>query len=467
MITISIEDHAVKVLEAQGRRVKQAFVQPLEPGLVKEGVVLNPQAVGAAILQSLKEHGIGERSAVVGVSGIHSMYRVTRLPKLSGDLMQEAAQREMARLIPVPMDEIYPSWQIIPSVGDENTVPLLGIPRENIDFVLAALREAGISTRLMDVSPLAAARVVDEPTAIVVNMQPAGYDIVILAAGVAEMLRSLPFVTESSSADDKAAEIKAEMERTVTYYNSSKPAVAISTSTPVFISGPYRAELAAMVGYPVKEVPQLMSYPAEFNAGEYVVNIGLALKAGKGGTAARVDLNTLPQSMQPRPVPVVNVISWAFLLIAAAIVIFMIINVQQVMARNNTMRSEIKLLQTQIEAAAANKPEIDKLQARKASLAGEKAALQESLSIIDQGKGKITADLGDIMGKLPGDMSLTSAAYSAGKWKVAGAAQGAETIVGYAQSLNNSTRFALVQLTSMNEVSFGSWNYSIEITPAP
>ena len=45
----------------------------------------------------------------------------------------------------------------------------------------------------MDVRPLALARVADERDALIINVQPVGFDIVVMIDGIPELLRSLPF----------------------------------------------------------------------------------------------------------------------------------------------------------------------------------------------------------------------------------------------------------------------------------
>jgi len=48
----------INILEIQGKSIKTFVSEPVEPGLIKDGVILNPELVGdkikALLLQSIK-----------------------------------------------------------------------------------------------------------------------------------------------------------------------------------------------------------------------------------------------------------------------------------------------------------------------------------------------------------------------------------------------------------------------------
>ncbi|MCJ7656150.1 MAG: pilus assembly protein PilM, partial [Dehalococcoidia bacterium] len=221
MVTLDIEDTSIRIMSVAGRQVQPAASLPLEPGLVHDGVIIDPATVGRRIGELMAANGISERRAVVSISGIHSIYRVVNIPKLPKNLMEEAAKREMERLMPVPLNELYTSWQAINVTDIDTVICLVGMPRSTVDAMLETLRQAGLQPEAMDVRPLALARVADERDALIINVQPFGFDIVVMIDGIPELLRSLPFPADAASPDEKIAEVKEELERTVGFYNSS------------------------------------------------------------------------------------------------------------------------------------------------------------------------------------------------------------------------------------------------------
>src|SRR4030042_1822441 len=154
MVTLDIEDNSIKLMVVRGKQVEAAASLPLEPGLIHDGVIINPAAVGQRIRELMTAHGIAEKKVVVGISGIHSIYRTASIPKLPKNLIDEAARREAERVMPVPLNELYTSWQAI-SVSDiETAICLVGIPRSTVDAMLATLQQAGLQPEPLDLRPL-------------------------------------------------------------------------------------------------------------------------------------------------------------------------------------------------------------------------------------------------------------------------------------------------------------------------
>jgi len=268
MVTLDIEDTCIRMMVVKGRQVELAVSSPLEPGLVEDGVVADKATVSQRIKELMDTHGIAEKQVVASISGIHSIYRVVSMPRLPGRMLEEAAVREMDRVMPLPLNELYTSWQAVAVSDVEIAMCLVGLPRNTVDAMLETLHQAGLESRVMDVRPLALARVVDEKDAIIVNVQPVGFDIVIMMDGIPELLRSLPFPHGDISAADKVAVIKEEMDRTATFYNSSHTESPISAAVAVFFSGELGETLAEALGYQAKPLPELLSYPEGFNASE-------------------------------------------------------------------------------------------------------------------------------------------------------------------------------------------------------
>lgn len=464
MITISIEDDAIKIVATQGNLIKDAIVQPIEPGLVKEGVVLNPDAVGQIINQAFRESGIQDKNVIACVSGIRSIYRVVPLPKLSGDMMTQAIKGEISRLIPLPPEEIYTKWQVLHEGGDEVIAAIIGIPRETIDFVLSALRVAGLSAKIMDVKPLAIARVADEATAIIINVQQTDFDIVILVDGIPQIVRSLPFSENTSKPEDKKVEFMEELNRTVNFYNSSKTGRPISADTPVFISGQFKDIAIADITYPLKPLPTMLLYSDDFNIDLFTANVGLALKQGKlKDFPVKVNFNVLPAAYLPKPVSLVHMFSWLFIIFAAAILIFNIINLQQVMWKNSLLENQIKNLNLQVQSRTADKPDMDKLRAKLQTINNDQKSLQQLLNNFSQQREKLNKDLGIITSTVSGKIKMNSISYG-DIWTVRGSAPDSSTVLNYVSSLQTGNRFAAVQLSSMSQIKYNQWDFVIVLS---
>jgi type IV pilus assembly protein PilM len=464
MVTLDIEDNVIRAITVQGNSVKSAVEEPIEPGLVKDGIVLNPKVVGKIIRDMFSKNGIREKNVIASVSGINSIYRVSKLPKFSGDVMVDAVNREMARVIPVPLNELYTSYQMIPSGESEVMVSILGIPKETIDFSLSAMREAGLSVKVLDLRPLAIARVADELNAIIINIQPTCFDIVIVINGMPELIRSLPFSEDSASLEERMAEFGEELERTISFYDSSNPNRQIPEDISVFISGPLKELVKRNIKYRVKPLPDLLLYPEGFVIDSYIANVGLALKQGKiKNFPIIINLNVLPGAYLPKTVSLVQIFSWLFIIFAIAILIFNGINTGQVLARNALLQDQIKNLTAQVESRGASVPEVEKLQTQLQSIEKERDDLQVLIGTLAKERDEINNDLGVITSSVSGKIILTSIVYD-GTWTVRGSAPDVMSILSYVFVLQSNSRFRLVELSSINEFTFFQWDFIVTIS---
>ena len=114
-VILFVEDNEIKVLLAKGRRVEKWAKLPLESGMVSDGVIQQEEQVADKIRELFRLQKIKERVVVLGLSGFNSVYRLISLPQLPPELLPEAVSQEAQRVVPVPIDEVYLSYQVIDS----------------------------------------------------------------------------------------------------------------------------------------------------------------------------------------------------------------------------------------------------------------------------------------------------------------------------------------------------------------
>jgi type IV pilus assembly protein PilM len=444
--------------------VETAVSLPLEPGLVQDGVVINPAVVGRLIGELMAANGISEKRAVIGISGVHSIYRVVSIPKLPKNLLDEAAQREAERAMPVPLNELYLSWQTISTSDIEMVICLVGMPRSTVDAMLDTLHQAGLQPEAMDIRSLALARVTDERDAIIINVQPSGFDIVIMTDGIPELLRSLPFPADAISPDEKVAEVKEEMERTVTFYNSSHKGNEITSNTAAFVSGELGDMMAATLEYRAKPLPRLLSYSDNLNANEYTANIGLALRQARADASpARVSMNVTPEAYMPKPFPLIQLVSWAFILVAAAILIMFGTLTLQKYRDNISLQAQIIRIQTQIQARQGTQSAITQLQTKINQAKQDAAIFKQPVDATAAQRAKVNSDLSTVTSLLPGIIEARSIGYNNEVTTITGIAPADTTIVDYVRALRNSGQFSEVLISDMREVEYNEWQFTLTL----
>ena len=464
MVTLDIEDTSIRIMTVAGRRVQTAASLPLEPGLVHDGVVINPATVGQRISELMAAHGISEKRATVSISGIHSIYRVVNIPKLQQKLMNEAAQREMERLMPVSLDELYTSWQAINTSDIETAICLVGMPRNTVDAMLDTLRQAGLQAEAMDVRPLALARVVDERDALIVNARPTGFDIVVMVAGIPELLRSLPFPTDTASPDEKIDEVKEELERTVAFYNSNHKGSEINNSMAVFVSGELGEMLSGTLAYRGRPLPQLLMDTDSLNTSEYAANIGLALRQTRIDTSPnRVNLNVIPELYQPKAFPIVQMASWSFIVLAILILGFFGISVLQNYRQTLSLQKQVNDIQALVNIRQGSDTAIMQLQKQIDATKKDAAIFQQPLETAKAQRAKANGAISKVTSLLPSIIEVTSITYGSAGIAISGTAPDDTTVVDYVRDLRNSNQFSQVLISGMTETELNTWQFTLAL----
>jgi len=463
MVTLDIEDTSIKMLVVKGKQVEAVVSLPLEPGLVRDGVVIDTATVSQRLTELLSAHGINEKKVVVSISGIHSIYRVVNMPRLPKGLLDEAARREMERVMPVPLNELYTSWQAISMSDIETAMCIVGLPRNTVDAMLDTLNQAGLKPEAMDVRPLALARVADERDAIIINVQSVGFDIVVMIDGVPELIRSLPFPASAASVPDKISEVKEELERTVAFYNSSHKENPITHYTAAFVSGELGDTLAGTLEYQVKPLPQLLSYTDSLNTSEYTTNIGLALKLMRADISqTRVNINVIPEVYLPKPRPIIQIVSWAFIPVAIAVIFLLAISTLQTFRETLSLQTKVDSAQTQIQIRQGTEAALKQLQTKVDEAKKARDAFKPPLDSAKAQRIKVNGDLSKATSLLPGIIKLKSISYSQ-SLTISGTAPDETIIVNYVRDLRNSGQFSEVLISDMHEIEYNEWQFSLTL----
>jgi hypothetical protein len=467
VITISIEDSSVKITSVSGKRVAFAAQAPLQEGLVQNGVVLDRVRVSQVISAVLEENRIREKEAVAGVSGIQSIYRVVYVPKLDPALLAEAAKKELARAIPVPLSSLYTSWASVKTSDIEVALCLVGIPFDNVNSITETLKLCGLQVKYLELKPLAVSRVIDEKVAIVINVQPNCFDLSVMNNGVPEMIRSLPFPGGAAmSATDKAGLVKEEVDRTVNFYNSGHPNSPLGQQTPCIVSGMLREALCMAMGYPVKPAPAMLAYPQGQDANDFVVNSGLALRTISKLT--KVDINVM-QGAEPAAGPAaagLNPVPLIALGICAALALGM-----WVMSGITERQTPVMQLLLNQKTTQKQNMEIESQAFNEQAVRADEAVRQELnrltsvLEYCAEQRIWVNKGLGEVFAALPATMNLTSVKSELpDKLVVDGSAPSEEILLNYASDLKNSGLFSLVLISSVGTVDFTEVIFTINLT---
>ena len=312
MITLEISSTDIRLMEAEKGKVTKWASFSLEPSIFEEGVISDPQALGAAVKQLMTSSGISGRNVTASVGGLYSISRIVMVPTPLGvSVSREAVLEEARGVMPLSEDELYLSWQTITTGEGGQQVLVVGVPRDVIDSEVQALRAAGLNPRVLDLKAMALIRAVNREQALILNIEPTSFDTIMVVNGIPEIIRTTAWRQDDLTLEDRAEHLALTLELAVGFYNSHHPGVPLDPATPLFITGQMSGDLAlteelqARVGYLMEPLAPPLEYPAHLPVSQYAVNIGLALKGAappKGleqGGFSPPDINLLPEVYQP------------------------------------------------------------------------------------------------------------------------------------------------------------------------
>ncbi len=465
IVTLYIDDTSLRLMVTQGKQVEQWVDMPLESGWVENNVVIKETEVVDKIKQLFEDQKIKTKKVSVGISGFHCLTRPITFPQLPKEMLDEAVRREAERALPVPLEELYISWQSIPAPEGKTQVFLTAIPRKMADALLKTLVQAGLKPIFMDVKPLLLARLAKEATAVIVDVQATEYDVAIMTDGLPQPVRTIPFADEAPSWEEKLAMIKSDLDRTITFYNSNNTENPLTPSVPIFVSGALADEaqlcqaLSEEIGHPVVLLTSPLDCPEWFATSRHMVNIALAfqeLSSGKDAGPLVANVNALPASYQPKPISLTNIAALSAAAVAAVAIVFLVMMVQDAPAKIAATRVRLNTANEMLQQRLSQRQELTKsvteLQGDIAQVTASRDNLEAALSGLEEQSTGINRDLDATMGSLPTDVSLSSIGHITSILTITGRAPSEKQVLLYLTNLDTSGRFSDITITNMTRI---------------
>lgn len=165
-IGVEIGTSAIKVVALRAGSppsLQHAVMVPTPIGSMRDGLVVEPQAVATELRNLLAEHHITTRYAVTAVPNQSAVTRNILVPRMDRKDLQEAIKWEAERYIPYPIDEVSLDFDLldnpdeVPENGQMEAV-IAAAPTEHVARQVEVLRLAGLEPTIIDLKSFAALR---------------------------------------------------------------------------------------------------------------------------------------------------------------------------------------------------------------------------------------------------------------------------------------------------------------------
>lgn len=467
----------MRFILAKGKRVRDWGSVSIAPGLVKDGFITDPAKVSSAINTLFLEKKMPKSGVIASLTGLRSVPRMFSLPKIRSALLEEAIRNESEREMPVPLEELYLSWQLLGAKDSEHQFYVLGVPRNLLDTEVQTLAQAGIKPHIMDLKPLALARAVNREEALIIDLEPENFDLVVVVGGIPVIMRTVILRGEGMTPEDRTRQLTDELSRTVEFYNSSHPDHTLGSRTPAFLTGLLANDttacelVKAAIDNPIEALAPPLECPPELPVAQYAVNIGLALRQASSRTTAKaraahlpvVDLDVLPHKYRPQPLSLTRILLPLVPILLLALLFPMYQMKLSSEAEIAGIEAELDSVNQQLHQMQQSATTISDTEA-KANLLKEE---RESVLSTD----RFTDSLQLVLGALPSGVLLTSITETEGDISLDGEADSRSTVISYVTALEETGVFSAVYIASLSgrrdgaESSLVTFSIVAEIAP--
>ena len=423
-IALTIADTALRATVVRGNRVRRWAEVDLPPAVVRGGLIVGFDAFAERMAELvellLPGRKLKNRRVALILTGRNMVQGRFTVSAPETDELKDAVLAAANERLGVRPGELEIDWHATPLPEDDSRpdeaaggeepdaeeerapshdVYAVGLYRNVVEANLRQVTRLG--AQIIDIQPraLALAAAVDEPTAIVVDIELQGASVVVVTDRTPEVVRDI-VIDPSLPADRSATAILDELERSVGYHNSLYPDDPLPEETPLYVTGQSEAvsrTVAALDGLAFErwELPHGLRAPAGFPTARFAAGVGIAYMArGKpwwrsaGRHAERPRLRFLPPAYRPRQMPVRLVLAGAA---AAALILglgALYTAVNDRMAAAHEQRYVADVLDKRVRARAAELRDAARAQAGiEAVSVDAQAALREANAIRDLGRG--------------------------------------------------------------------------------
>ncbi len=454
-VSLYIDDHGIRLMVSSRKSIAQWASAPLEPGLVRGGVVVDEEAVAAAVQKLLKDRDVSTRRVVAGLSGLHSLTLALKLPQLPSELVAEAVVREASRILPVPMEQLYLAWQRVPAPKTVTSVFAAAVPRVAVDSLLKTLRRAGLVPYMLDIKPLALARLATEPSTIIVDVQPTEFDIVIISGGVPQPVRTIPLPAEGLPWSERLSMVRDDLLRTIDFYNGNNPENPIAPDLPVQVTGDLADEpelcrsLADELGRRLVPLALPLEAPGSSHRNHCAVNVGLALKGfpSKTRPASLVaDLDVLPEAYRAKSFSFSRVGAIVGAILAVAVAVPLVFVIRGNASDIDNMNVQLATMMTILDQRKAQRRELAKELIQVEAAQGD---FMTAVAAIEQRRDDFNTTLLTVVDYVPAGVALTDIYHNGSEMAIEVTSPGETAVLTYARNLKATGLFVEVFVVKM------------------
>ncbi len=166
--SLDITDTSLKIVKLKKKKKFLSLASfkktEIKAGIIKGGEIQDEKALTEIIKESLDNvsgQKLNTEYVVASLPEEKSFLQVIQMPKMSTEELKEAVYFEAENYIPLPVEQVYLDFQIIPPVYDHLDhldVLVVALPKKVVDPYINSLTKADLKIKALEIESLAIAR---------------------------------------------------------------------------------------------------------------------------------------------------------------------------------------------------------------------------------------------------------------------------------------------------------------------
>lgn len=165
---LDISDASLKIIKLKKNKgflsLSSFGEAEIKPGVIESGEVKDENSLAQIIkdgLSKVKGEKLKTKYAVISLPEEKAFLQVIQMPAMKEEELDSAIRFEAENYIPLPLDQVYLDFQVIPPISghlDHIDVLIIALPKRIIDLYVSAIKKAGLSPKVLEIESQAVTR---------------------------------------------------------------------------------------------------------------------------------------------------------------------------------------------------------------------------------------------------------------------------------------------------------------------
>ncbi len=162
LIGLDIGSRTIKIAEVVDKKTSQIFKSfhtiNIEPGIIEEGTVKDPETVSKSIRELFKEAKLKEKNVAISIGGYSVIVKKINVQNMTEDELQETIHFEAEQYIPFDISDVNLDFQILGESEhnpNQMSVLLVAAKKEMINEYINLVQMTGLNVCIIDVDAFA------------------------------------------------------------------------------------------------------------------------------------------------------------------------------------------------------------------------------------------------------------------------------------------------------------------------